>query len=712
MARKVEAQLVISGENKTRAAFADVNKSLGEMNKRVNSAAFALKGLIGVSALTGAAVQYANLADQAKQIDARLKLATKSQGEFNKASSDVRRIANENGAALGAVTQLYARLAPSLREAGRSQAEISQVVEAVTKSLRISGASAAESEGAITQFAQALGAGALRGDEFNSIAEAAPRLMQALAASLNVPVGALREMAKAGQLTSDVVANALIQQLPQLTKEAEEFGITVGAAGQQLENAALDMVGAFDRLTGASTRAAKSMSQAAEAANGLSAGEKPIENITRLLKEVARLTPQGELFFAASDKGLAALGLTGKKALDEITSAAKTYQLQLDAIEKEQVDKDIRRLADEQKAAADIAGVKFDEVAALKAWAESMGEVYEDFIAREQERHNLRVAGDMSANKMVADARKSGLEDLKKDMDSQLKLLETENKRLAKARENTLSIEREFNLLASDIRSGAGVGEPSFSGAQDALIAARQAKQRGDNKLAIEQARQAGEIIKGIQQSGQNTYGLAGMADELGRIAVEASKLEEVSVEKDVENVATRINDLAAQAEALKVVSIEVEIDEASVEQVKARMQQIAADIAKLLVIKPIISAGGEQLGPVPQFATGGQVRGPGSGTSDSIPALLSNGEYVIRAAAVRKLGKGYLDMINNGIPLRRFADGGIAESVAAMQSGPSFPDLGRVAFELGGESLSVYASPGDALNLKRLAMKHGRTSR
>lgn len=712
MARKVETQIVISGENKTRAAFSEVNTSIGQMNKQINSAAFALKGLIGVSVLKGAAVQYASLADQAKQIDARLKLATKSQVEFNKASADVRRIANENGAALGAVTQLYARLAPSLREAGRSQAEISQVVEAVTKSLRISGASAAESEGAITQFAQALGAGALRGDEFNSIAEAAPRLMQALAASLGVPVGALRDMAKAGQLTADVVANALIQQLPQLTKEAEEFGLTIGTSAQQLENAALDMVGAFDKLTGASGRYAKSMTDAATAANGLSNGEASLGVIVSLLTSVAKLVPLLDLGTTLVGESLKALGLTGKKTLQDIVSATETYQLQLDVLEKAQTDKDIRRLADEQKAAAKIAGVKFDEVQALKAWAESMGETYEDFIEREQERHKLRAAGELSSSKMVADARKGALADLKTDLDAQVKLLESENKRLAKARESTLSIEREFNLLASEIRAGGSAGGATYADAQDAMVAARQAKQNGDNKLAIEQARRAGEILKEIQSSGQNTYGLAGMADELGRIATEASRLEEVDVEKDVAQVAARINDLAKQAEALKVVNIEVQIDESNVEQVKARMQQLAADIARLLVIQPVIATSGEQVAPLPKFATGGHVRGPGSGTSDSIPALLSNGEYVIRAAAVRKLGKGYLDLINNGLPLRRFADGGLAESVASMPVGPNFPDLGSVAFDIGGQSVSVYATPSEALNLKRLAMKHGRTSR
>lgn len=58
--------------------------------------------------------------------------------------------------------------------------------------------------------------------------------------------------------------------------------------------------------------------------------------------------------------------------------------------------------------------------------------------------------------------------------------------------------------------------------------------------------------------------------------------------------------------------------------------------------------------------ATGGRVSGPGTGTSDSIPAMLSNGEMVIRAASVRKLdakyGTGWLEYLNRmgEIPNRR----------------------------------------------------------
>lgn len=56
-------------------------------------------------------------------------------------------------------------------------------------------------------------------------------------------------------------------------------------------------------------------------------------------------------------------------------------------------------------------------------------------------------------------------------------------------------------------------------------------------------------------------------------------------------------------------------------------------------------------------FAGGGSVRGPGTGTSDSVPAMLSNGEYVIRSASVRQYGHGFLDAINRGVA--KFAQGG-----------------------------------------------------
>lgn len=74
--------------------------------------------------------------------------------------------------------------------------------------------------------------------------------------------------------------------------------------------------------------------------------------------------------------------------------------------------------------------------------------------------------------------------------------------------------------------------------------------------------------------------------------------------------------------------------------------------------VKSAISKRGKEQG----FATGGFVSGPGTETSDSIPARLSRGEYVINARAVRRLGKGFFDGINNNTGLR-FFNGGIVDS-------------------------------------------------
>jgi hypothetical protein len=73
---------------------------------------------------------------------------------------------------------------------------------------------------------------------------------------------------------------------------------------------------------------------------------------------------------------------------------------------------------------------------------------------------------------------------------------------------------------------------------------------------------------------------------------------------------------------------------------------------------------------PLPKgFATGGHVRGPGTGTSDSIPAMLSNNEYVLREKIVKKVGVKNLDKLNisgdpSGLVMQRYADGGLVGRV------------------------------------------------
>ena len=68
-------------------------------------------------------------------------------------------------------------------------------------------------------------------------------------------------------------------------------------------------------------------------------------------------------------------------------------------------------------------------------------------------------------------------------------------------------------------------------------------------------------------------------------------------------------------------------------------------------------------------FASGGHVQGPGTATSDSIPAMLSNGEYVLKASAVSRLGVGFLDALNSGRSTRQYASGGLVTPASTQTS-------------------------------------------
>jgi len=76
-----------------------------------------------------------------------------------------------------------------------------------------------------------------------------------------------------------------------------------------------------------------------------------------------------------------------------------------------------------------------------------------------------------------------------------------------------------------------------------------------------------------------------------------------------------------------------------------------AATIAELLGMRPGTS-------PIPNRANGGPISGPGGPKSDVIPAMLSNGEYVVQASSVKKYGTGLMDAINT----QKFAEGGLIE--------------------------------------------------
>lgn len=230
------------------AARRSVDGAMGGITQAAQQARNALGGIaagIGLSQLAG-------LVDQYVKFTSQLKLATQSQREYNTAYADVKRIAAGSTQGLQETGILYARIANGTRELGVSQKQLSDVVETVNLSLLVSGATASEAASAQLQLSQAFASGTLRGEEFNSVNEAAPRLMKALADGIGVPVGALKKMAEEGLITSEIMANVLPRALVTLREEAKNIQ-TISGSFTLLKNSAMEFVGSTAQASGAVT---------------------------------------------------------------------------------------------------------------------------------------------------------------------------------------------------------------------------------------------------------------------------------------------------------------------------------------------------------------------------------------------------------------------------------------------------------------------------
>ncbi|QZD67814.1 tape measure protein [Pseudomonas aeruginosa] len=200
----------------------------------------------------------------------RLRLVTSTQAQLAAVTADVYRIAQLTSSALDSTATVYQRFAQNADRLNISQRQVASLTDTVAKSIAISGASAQSAEAALVQFGQALASGVLRGEEFNSVSEQAPALLKAIADGLNVNIGELRKMANEGQLTADVLVDALSNAAAGVNDQFATGIKTVSMAVQELENAFTRLVGEFTNGRGAGEALAGAISGVANVMDGLS----------------------------------------------------------------------------------------------------------------------------------------------------------------------------------------------------------------------------------------------------------------------------------------------------------------------------------------------------------------------------------------------------------------------------------------------------------
>jgi tape measure domain-containing protein len=205
--------------------------------------------------------QVTQISDSYTKLTAQLKNSTRSFAEFGQSFENVQRISASAQVDVEAIATTYARLSNALKDFGVSQKSIADVAETITLALKVNGATAEETASATLQLSQAFGSGKLQGDEFRAAMEAAPNLMRILAESMKVPVGSLNEMAKEGQITSEVLLKAFSDPkvLEGLREQAKQVK-TISGGYTEIYNQIKLLVGETEKASGATSLYAKTLS--------------------------------------------------------------------------------------------------------------------------------------------------------------------------------------------------------------------------------------------------------------------------------------------------------------------------------------------------------------------------------------------------------------------------------------------------------------------
>ncbi|TFZ61124.1 hypothetical protein E4V01_00480 [Methylorubrum sp. Q1] len=248
------------------------NSSLATTRSKIDEIHSRLRQVAALTVTAFGARQVLALADAYTQVIGQLKLVTDGTLNLRQTYDALLQSSQANYTSIEGSAQLYSRFAKATNTLGVSQREVVDVTDAVNKSISIFGGNAQSAEAALVQFAQGLGAGALRGEELNSVLEQAPRLAQAIAdglkndaGTIGIPIAALRTYAEQGKLTTEVIFRALQNQRGKLEEEAQTMGLTVGKAFIYAQTAMTDFVGKADESTGASRKVAQAIISAMDA---------------------------------------------------------------------------------------------------------------------------------------------------------------------------------------------------------------------------------------------------------------------------------------------------------------------------------------------------------------------------------------------------------------------------------------------------------------
>ncbi|KAB2743538.1 tape measure protein [Brucella anthropi] len=683
--------------------MSQIERRAGQMSKNIekalNSISFrSLNVALGTVGAAFSARELAAYADEWTRAGNLIRSAATSAGVEVRSLDELKDSANAARTSLSDYTDLYARLIRSASAVAKSEGEIALATDLVSKAFKAGGASAQEQAAGILQLGQALGSGVLQGDELRSLRENAPILAKAIADEFKVSIAGLKQLGAEGKLTSDRVFRAILNAQKPIETQFKATNATIADAFTQVNNEFLAYIGNADASAGASAKLVAALQYVADnfkevadvaatfatviitALTGRALGGLAASLVTALgslgkfltalrtgvpiaTSFAAALGPVGLLAGAAAAAVLllynnmasgdtAAQSFTSavkgnETALNNAATASRAYQaelvkqisLQLEAAKtaEAQANADFNAALQRANAFKKMTGLEF----APFEYATNQAQAQAGILSR--------AVGDLEIQKKRAE---KILASTPSGYGGGIATTPDDKKKGRKKRTPAEKFDRDLQNITD--RTTALVAETEAMRQLNPLI--------DDYGYAIEKARTEQELLNAAQKAGvaitpelraqiaetANQWALA--SSEANKLAEAHDKIRQRAEEwRDTEKDAVRgvVDDLIAGKSAADAFAD-------ALDKILSKLLDFAFD-----GIFDSLGKGGGSIwgaigsifrkdgGPVKR-AGGGIVRGPGGPRGDKIPAMLSDEEFVVNAAATKR-NRALLEAINSG---------------------------------------------------------------
>ncbi|MDL2286228.1 tape measure protein [Desulfococcaceae bacterium OttesenSCG-928-F15] len=308
--------------NEFRKASADAGSGIEQITKRLISLSAAY---VGIRELSGMASAWTDLTS-------RVQLATRSQEEARTAMDRIAASANRTYASLDSTAEIFLRNADAFSDLGLSVRQQLDFMESMTDALVVSGAKGQRAEAVINALSKAMMAGALKGENWNTVLQQGGRVVSAMADGLGVSITQLRVMASAGELTSGKMFAALTSQMEKLKAESESMPATIQDAFVKLKNTLTESVGQMDGTLNATTLVVKAIDALGSSTAIVAANIKPLI-VTYVAWKVATLATSDAVKaqIALMRSSVAQIGVT-QAALKSLTGVAASARAVLGSV--------------------------------------------------------------------------------------------------------------------------------------------------------------------------------------------------------------------------------------------------------------------------------------------------------------------------------------------------------------------------------------------